>query len=711
VIKQLVLFTLFIFWYQNTFAAAELLVKADSVSISGYSAISTDQLIVYGGIAGTACAGAAASTCDSCTNAAGTINACNKTSVHPAMRLIISFKVTKTVTGVAKLFIEGASNDFTQDVVVRPSETYTANSSSVTLETTWGVICAHAGLPSCAGSTAALLASKRIRFGVDSDLSTEVEEAETKTITAKLHYIPTGITDVAQSFCPGTTPTGAGFCRLSFLPGDRKVFIDTPVYAGADTSSTTAAGLDWDAVAVFPVKIPQGGESAAYTSFGNGLAQPVFKSIDISNPAEISIPDSQISAGLENYQKYCMVYAARNKAQNIYKYVTDPAAAATACLTPSEVVGALAGAKCFITTAAFGSQAAPEVIIFRKFRNEFLLSNFLGQAVVKFYYAVSPPLANFIAGSDYLKVSARVALYPLLVFAYISLKIGFCLSLILMGLLSIVLAKLICHLNSKKALVVIVLLFLTPLLRAEIRAAEKTTSHPLAEEGLVRIKKDGAYIYDTERPLKKESSRISLGQANHPEISVSIEQRDINGLPTGTFKTYNFQDFYNEDSGLILGYDYEWFPYVDKGRLGLQAGFSAMLVTGNGKLKATPNPPSVEAYTFATVPLTLGAVYRLEWKDKQIVAPYVAGGATYVVLAEKREDQSIPKVIGSFGYYATGGVLFNIGALDRDTSFQLDSEYGIGNMWLALEFRVVEVNVDAFSFSNKYVNAGISFDF
>ena len=264
--------------------------------------------------------------------------------------------------------------------------------------------------------------------------------------------------------------------------------------------------------------------------------------------------------------------------------------------------------------------------------------------------------------------------------------------------------------HQRKILIGLGILFLAVSLKAEVEPQNKKIQHPGAKEGLVKIKKDGSYIYDVKYELKDESSHIRFGQANQPELTITIQSLDASGKVTGE-NTLNFEDFYENASNFIIGYDYEWFPYADKARFGIQAGFSAMVVTGNGKLVAAPNPASVESYTFATLPLTLGGVYRLEWKDKQMLAPYVAGGATYVVLAEKREDKSAPEFIGGFGFYGAGGVLLNIGAIDRDTSFQLDSEYGIGNMWLSLEFRVIEVNGEAFSFSNKYVNAGLSFDF
>lgn len=708
--KQLALISTLIlvfFFNQKAFAAAELLVKAGTITISGHSAISTDLGTIYGGIAGNPCVTPiATSTCNSCIDPSGAVNACNQNNVHSTLKFSISFKVTKTVTGIAKLFIESASAGVFDSVVVVPSATYTADTSTVTIETTWAEICSRVtGLTgSCTGG-AALFASKGIRFGVDSDASGDLVEAEWKTSTIKLHYIPPGAAGVTQAYCATSASlTEVGFCNLAFLPGDSKAYIDSAIYKGDDPASS----IPWESIVVFPIQIPVGGEAAAYTTFTNGAAQPIFKPI---NSTDGTIQDSQISGGLQNYLKYCMVYATKNKAQNIYKFVTSGVDITTSCLTPSEVVGVLDGKNCFISTAAFGSELAPEVEIFRKFRNKFLLTNPGGKLFVKFYYKVSPSIAEVISGNAYYKVLVRVLLYPLLIFAYFALHIGLLLTSLLFLSVAGLLFFLSRYFDSKKAIIMLVILMLAPAIKAEVRPEEEKISHPLAQEGLVRIKKDGTYIYDIERPLKRETSRISFGQADHPEITLLIQQADAQGNPTGVEREFIFSDLYNDTSGVILGYDYEWFSYVNKGKLGLQAGFSAMFANGNGRLKALPNDPSTENFTFVTLPLTLGGVYRLEWKDKQMVAPYASGGGTYVVLLEKREDQAAPKAIGALGFYATGGVLFNLGALDRDAGFQLESEYGISNMWISLEFKVIEVSNSAFGFSNRYLNAGLSFDF
>lgn len=49
---------------------------------------------------------------------------------------------------------------------------------------------------------------------------------------------------------------------------------------------------------------------------------------------------------------------------------------------------------CYIATAVYGGYDKPEVLALRKFRDEVLLKHLWGRLFVKFYYAVSPPLAD-----------------------------------------------------------------------------------------------------------------------------------------------------------------------------------------------------------------------------------------------------------------------------------------------------------------------------
>jgi hypothetical protein len=67
---------------------------------------------------------------------------------------------------------------------------------------------------------------------------------------------------------------------------------------------------------------------------------------------------------------------------------------------------------CFIATAAYGTPMAGEVETLREFRDEYLLTNPLGQALVNLYYNISPPIAKFITDHPSLKPIVRAGLLP-----------------------------------------------------------------------------------------------------------------------------------------------------------------------------------------------------------------------------------------------------------------------------------------------------------
>jgi hypothetical protein len=75
--------------------------------------------------------------------------------------------------------------------------------------------------------------------------------------------------------------------------------------------------------------------------------------------------------------------------------------------------GSGGGSGCFIATASFGSPMAGEVGILRNFRDEYLITNPIGQLFVSTYYKYSPKIADFIAENTFLKIFVRTTLYPI----------------------------------------------------------------------------------------------------------------------------------------------------------------------------------------------------------------------------------------------------------------------------------------------------------
>jgi hypothetical protein len=82
------------------------------------------------------------------------------------------------------------------------------------------------------------------------------------------------------------------------------------------------------------------------------------------------------------------------------------------------------GGGCFIATAAYGSAQEHHVMMLREFRDRFLLKHVSGRAFVTFYYKYSPPMANYIAQHDTIRMYVRWGLFPLVWLSQVILWIG-----------------------------------------------------------------------------------------------------------------------------------------------------------------------------------------------------------------------------------------------------------------------------------------------
>jgi len=62
---------------------------------------------------------------------------------------------------------------------------------------------------------------------------------------------------------------------------------------------------------------------------------------------------------------------------------------------------------CFIATAAYGTPTAEQIDVLREFRDVVLLESAAGSQFVALYYRLSPPIADFISGSSFLRILVR----------------------------------------------------------------------------------------------------------------------------------------------------------------------------------------------------------------------------------------------------------------------------------------------------------------
>lgn len=98
---------------------------------------------------------------------------------------------------------------------------------------------------------------------------------------------------------------------------------------------------------------------------------------------------------------------ALNELNYIIANFQDSSAYLDARQVKDEIENPAKSGPCFIATAVYGSALAPEVFIFRRFRDEVLLKSRLGKVFVEIYYFISPPFASIISKIGLLKNLVR----------------------------------------------------------------------------------------------------------------------------------------------------------------------------------------------------------------------------------------------------------------------------------------------------------------
>ncbi len=406
------------------------------ISISGASNqdLSTPaKPIIYAGFAGT-CTGDGSSTCDSCLGASGgsSLVPCNMKNAYPTLKLNIQMSTTSTGVTSANAFVKIGGE-------TANGATQTLTDGVLSTQIAWADICNHPKVAMGAGCSGS--------FSVEMSVGLEGTSGGTATTDAMTFKIAARVaaSDGSETFytdCNTADATGnIGFCHFEVYPGDAKIYADNMVVAPGYPSSP-AAGVEYSNVVFFYTQQLAGEDD-------NSTIQRITNQSDafvigVNRSASPPIADNRID-GLTNDIRYCMVMANQD-VTGVISYFTplpgtpsSPVTASELCTSPSEVVGLLDDKHCFIATAAFGSDMAPEVESFREFRNKFLLTTSAGRTFVSLYYKYSPYYANLIAESDIARGVVRIFLWPLLLFAQMSVSFGFWQAVIIyiLGLLSV----------------------------------------------------------------------------------------------------------------------------------------------------------------------------------------------------------------------------------------------------------------------------------
>lgn len=410
------------------------------VSITGDSAqdLSTPTApIIYAGFTGCT-TGNGTDLCDTCTGEMKTgsmLWTCNKKSTYPSLVLTIRVQTTTAEASAANAVVKIGGESYPPTIPVLFAD------GVLTMQLRWTEICSHVKVD------AGAQCDGRGNFTAELDVGFEVTGSGTTTTdTMKFKIIariaPVDGSDWFYPDCrPGRTSTAnTGACYFTVFPGDEKLYADNFSVSDEGYPNTANAGIKFTNVLFFYEQQASGDTDDITISKISNKSVPF--SLGVNTAAKPPLADNRIT-GLTNGVRYCMVMANQD-ATGIISYFTpipsvsgSPVTASELCTTPTPVVGLLDDKHCFIATAAFGTEMAPEVQSFREFRNKYLLSHSWGRSFVKFYYKHSPFYAGLIAESEVAKFIVRGALWPLLLFARMSVSLGFWISFMILSLLTV----------------------------------------------------------------------------------------------------------------------------------------------------------------------------------------------------------------------------------------------------------------------------------
>jgi hypothetical protein len=423
------------------FSGFEAFAKVTIVSIANASNtedLTTSAPIIYGGVAGdtSLCTLDSNQTCDNCVDNAlagdSRLIACNNERIHPALRLAITI-VSDSTTGRPTITTNDTSGQTA--VTLEPDSPLTSTKgTATTIIVEWSKICnaLESGDTTCEPTGTTSVGTLRVGISGDSDtlLSSATDDYLAINFRVQKYMGQSGGGTSGTSIVETCDNTASiGVCSFELGAGDAKAYL-----------KSFTANSDFPNAADIPFR---------WVRFL--FAEGGFSSVNAgSTSIDLPIVDQTISPkridGLTNQTTYFFKTAVVDAAKNVGYYTSDAndtnecsAESGGEChvVTPDEVVGILSNDKnCFIATAAFGSKLAPEVKTFRAFRNAILLQNKLGRSFVSFYYEHSPYYANFIAENDTLRSVARGLLWPLAIFAKLSLDVGLlnAIGIILLGL-------------------------------------------------------------------------------------------------------------------------------------------------------------------------------------------------------------------------------------------------------------------------------------
>ncbi len=229
--------------------------------------------------------------------------------------------------------------------------------------------------------------------------------------------------------------------------------------------------------------------------------------------------------------------------------------------------------------------------------------------------------------------------------------------------------------------------------------------HPNQEKGLYKISRGNEYHYKYKKSPLEGFIHVKGGSLNLENFPTEPASGD----------TSLFKQLYDSTSITTAYFEYEWQPLKKLRSLSLKAGFGISYARGQGRFVGAGNVnaglEAQEKYTLMAFPLSFGAIYKFKFMNDQLFLPYATGALDYTTVTEFRSGFDAFRRAGILGAHVGGGVLLNLGWLEKSAALELDKDFGINNAYLSLEGRSVISFNDDFDINGFIFLAGLSFEY
>lgn len=431
----------------NEFTTASVVsgrTSVDENTVSGVDYTAPENIVIYGGYAGSTgeCASASGTnTCNSCVggNSApttvcntGTNFACAEKSIYDGLILTLNMTLSTLPSNpVIRAELTPSGGAKTTLSIQSGTTTPTAANQAFTVKLSWTDICSKVGLTSCQTPGARV---GDLKVGIAEGAAADLASGNYQTFTVKVRSITaTGISLTVSPPTPSPTTSNLGVTDFTMLPGDEKAYIRDIVRDGNTPADSSISY--WKSLKVFASSIADNGNDFCNID----LSTAPYAILDFSDKKKDASEENSLTKefldGLVNETTYLFVGASVDDTSIVQSFI-DPSTGTAAqklqyTATPGEVIGLLDKHKCFVATAAFGSPMNEHVQNLRNFRDQFLLKNYFGKRFVRFYYLNSTSWARYIDDHPALKPLVRGVLWPFVMTAELSLAIGFFPTLVL----------------------------------------------------------------------------------------------------------------------------------------------------------------------------------------------------------------------------------------------------------------------------------------